>query len=124
MPMTSDRERLEKEWQVLYENLLSYLSRFGEDNAFGAGDFWVRDDQWGAIEQVVFVFNLDLFTAPIVSDIQRMLADFPDWTVLLVVDVVGKEKEWPRMGITVRRDEIIDDLRREYLPERLQQLRF
>ena len=33
------------------------------------------------------------------------------------VDVVGKEKEWPAMGLIIHDDEIIDDLKRDFLPE-------
>ena len=119
----TDQERLETKWLVLYKRLLSYLGKFGRDDAFGKGDFWVRDEQWGAIEHVVLIFNLDLLAVPIISKIQQFLADLPEWTVLLVIDVVGKEKEWPRMGVTVRQHEILDDLARSYLPERLQRMR-
>jgi hypothetical protein len=35
----------------------------------------------------------------------------------MAVDVPGKEKEWPRMGLTIRKHEIIDGLRRDLMPE-------
>lgn len=114
----SDQERLEKEWLVLYKRLLSYFGKIGIEE----GDFWVRDEQWGAIEHVVLIHNLHLLTVPIILEVQRLISDFPNWTILLVVDVIGKEKEWPRMGVTIRQHEILDDLARSYLPERLQRL--
>ena len=33
------------------------------------------------------------------------------------VDVIAKEDEWPPMGLIIHDDEIIDDLRRDLLPE-------
>jgi hypothetical protein len=32
------------------------------------------------------------------------------------VDIVGKEDEWPGMGVIVARQEIEDDLQRAFLP--------
>ena len=46
-----------------------------------------------------------------------MLIAYPDWEIMFRVDVPGKENDWPAMGVIIHDDEIIDDLRREFLPE-------
>lgn len=52
----------------------------------------------------------------IVKSLQALLADYPEWEITVRVDVPGKEKSWPGMGPIIACDEIIDELRREYLP--------
>lgn len=52
----------------------------------------------------------------IIKTLQGLLKDFPNWTIIMAVDVLGKE-HWPSMGVTIRAHEIIDDLLRQYLPE-------
>jgi hypothetical protein len=56
--------------------------------------------------------------------LQRLLADAPGWEILVAIDVPGTERTWPRMGLVVRRDEIIDNLRRDVLPEPYRSLSF
>ena len=48
---------------------------------------------------------------------QALLADFPEWDITARVDVIGKEKVWPGMGLLITSTQIIDDLQREFLPE-------
>jgi predicted phage gp36 major capsid-like protein len=49
---------------------------------------------------------------------------YPDWEIMMRVDVIGKENEWPAMGVIIHDDEIIDDLKREFLPEEFRSLRY
>jgi hypothetical protein len=105
-------------WSTLYGDLVRYFAKLGTEDHCGRGDFWVVNDYYGWPEHRVFMFNLDLLTLQAISDIQKMLPSAPGWCVTFVVDVVAKENEWPPMGVTIRKSEIIDALLRDYLPER------
>jgi len=52
-----------------------------------------------------------------------LLTDYPDWKIVMSVDIPGKES-WPAMGIVIERDKIIDGLQRSYLPPEYQSLKF
>ena len=67
--------------------------------------------------QKLEVQNLSLLQPHIIKSLQVLLVGYPDWEIMFRVDVIGKENEWPAMGLIIHEDEIIDDLHREYLPE-------
>jgi hypothetical protein len=49
--------------------------------------------------------------------LQALAVSFPDWEITMRVDVRGKESVRPPMGLIIHDDGIIDDLKREYLPD-------
>lgn len=118
--MTAEDDRRDKIWSRLYRQLVDFFEHYGAEDACGRGDFWVVDDNYGWRRHFVYLFNLDLLTPSITKAVQRFLDDYPGWDIVFVVDVVGKEKEWPPMGVTIRKHEIIDGLQRQYLPARFQ----
>lgn len=118
--MTSEDEIRDKIWSRLYRQLVGFFEHYGLEDACGRGDFWVVDDNYGWRRHYVYLFNLDLLTPSIVKAVHRFLDDYSGWEIVLVVDVVEKEKEWPPMGVTIRKHEIIDGLQRQYLPARFQ----
>jgi hypothetical protein len=117
--MPVDRKELqEREWVVLHQRIDDLLGRFGTKDAFRRGDYWIRDDNWGRYEHSVEIQNLDLLNPVIIGALRKIVAGFPDWEVVISLDVPGTEDRWPRMGVVVLPDKIIDGLRRDYLPER------
>lgn len=120
----SDEAIQDRDWQALHDLVTTLLDRHGVKDAFGKGDYWLVDDNWGSTVQQVEFQNLDLFTPVIIRELQEALADYPRWSITIRVDVVGKEKEWPGMGIIIYPNEIIDELQRDYLPERFRDLIF
>src|SRR5262245_48887641 len=115
--MTSDlRARQGLEWKILHDRITETLDRYGTKDAFGKGDYWLLDDNWGRWRQELEIQNLSLLRPQIVDMLRALLAPYPDWEITLRVDVSGKEKEWPAMGVIIHDDEIIDDLQREFLP--------
>jgi hypothetical protein len=52
------------------------------------------------------------------------LNDFPEWEIIVVVDIPGKERVWPPMGLTIRKHEIVDRLQREFLPVEFRSLAY
>lgn len=108
--------RQTREWQELYDNVQGVLRPLGHEDGAGRGDYWVLDDNWGpdVNYQQVLVFNLDLIRPEIVSALRRLLNDYPDWQIAMAIDV--PTEAWPSMGLTIRKHEIIDGLKREYFP--------
>jgi hypothetical protein len=104
------------EWRALHDRITEVLDRFGKKDAFGDGDYWLLDDDWGRFTQEVEVQNLALLQAHIVRLLHALLADYPDWQVIIRVDRPEKKGIWPGMGLIVRDDEIVDELCREFLP--------
>jgi hypothetical protein len=52
-----------------------------------------------------------------------LLIEYPNWEITLTLK--GSEEESrPAMGLVIRDDEIIDGLRREYLPAAFQSLQY
>lgn len=61
--------------------------------------------------------KLTLFRPEVIRELRGLLADLSDWEIAVAVDVLGTEKSWPQMGLTIRKHEIVDGLQRQYLPE-------
>jgi hypothetical protein len=116
--MTTELEaKQERDWQILHDRITATLDRFGQKNAFGKGDYWLVDDNWGRFQQQLEFQNLNLLQPHIIKALQELLAGYPDWEITVRIDVPGKEKIWPGMGIIIYNDEIIDELQRQYFPE-------
>lgn len=114
----------EKSWALLYGKIIELLSQFGREDALGKGDYLVVDDNYGWQRHTVEIHNLSVLTPDVARRLQRLLRDFPDWEIVLAIDVPGTENAWPRMGVTIRAHEIVDELRREYLPREFEQVQF
>jgi hypothetical protein len=114
--MSTDPDQ-EREWQTLQDRIIDLLQRFGRKDAFGDGDYWLLDDNWGRHRQELEIQNLNLLQPHIIKSLQALLADLPNWYITAQVDVSGKEDIWPGMGVIIYPDEIVDELRREFLPE-------
>jgi len=123
--MTTDSESLqEREWEILHDRIDALLGRFGTKNAFRRGDYWIRDDNWGLHEHSIEIQNLALLEPAIVESLRRIVSDYPDWEIVVSVDVPGTENAWPRMGIVVQPNKIIDGLQRDFLPEPFRSLHY
>jgi hypothetical protein len=112
-----DLVRQEAEWTVLHDRIGDVLDQCGKRDAFGRGDYWLVDENLGVYRHKLEVQNLNLLQPHIIKSLQVLLQGYPDWEIMFRVDVPGKEKEWPAMGVIIHDDEIIDDLQREFLPE-------
>lgn len=123
--MADDKSAIqEQQWLVLHDRITEVLDRFGRKDAFGKGDYWLVDDNWGWYRQQVEIQNLDLLKPHIIRRLRALLADFPDWDITVRVDVPGTEERWPGMGLVIYHDEIVDELRREFLPAEFGEIRY
>lgn len=122
----TDNEQAEQErvWGLLFDRIGEVLKKFGKEDAFGKADYLLVDDNFGFHRHTVELQNLQMLQPVLVESLQQLIGDLPKWEIVLAVDVPGKEGIWPHMGITIRKDEIIDGLRRDYLPSEFRNLAF
>lgn len=115
-------KRRRREWGTLQATLGSLLKKYGKTDALGHGDCWLLDDDMGNWTQSVFFWKVKLLKTDLVLQLWALLDDYPDWTIVITLDVPGKR--WPEMGLIVHKDGIQDDLVRDVLPAYAADLRF
>lgn len=76
------------EWRRLYEALFDLLSEYGrcdrEKWPHGQQDFWVLDDDRGALLQNVEIYRVEMLCPALIKRIQRLLATkFRVWQVVI-----------------------------------------
>jgi hypothetical protein len=82
------------------------------------------DDNLGIPRHKIEIQSLQMLRPAVVRSLQQVLNEFPNWEIVIAVDVPGTESKWPRMGVTVRRDEIVDDLQRKFLPKEFEGIEY
>jgi len=120
--MSEDNAQQEREWSVLYAGILEKLSQFGKGDRFGKADYLLVDDNYGWLRHTIEIHGLRMLQPVVIKSLQALLREFPKWEIVIAVDIPGTEKTWPRMGLTVRAEKIVDDLRREFLPDEFRRL--
>lgn len=124
MSMTDQETEQERAWGVLYDRIIEVLQQFGREDYCGRADYLLVDDNYGFDRHKMEVQNLNMFRPNVIRLLQQILGDFPNWEIVMAVDVPGTEGRWPRMGLTVRSNEIIDDLQRNVLPKEFENFRY
>jgi hypothetical protein len=119
-----NRTEQERTWGILYAKILKILHEFGTENQFGKGDYLVAADNYGWPRHTIEIHKLHMLQPAIVNQLQALLREFAGWEIVVAVDVPGTENLWPRMGLTIRAHEIIDDLQRQYLPVETQHIQY
>lgn len=82
------------------------------------------DDNWGRFKHRVEVQTLDLLKPAVIKSLQKLLAGYPDWEIVVAVDIPEKKDVWPGMGLVIAENEIVDELEREYLPREFKDLMY
>jgi hypothetical protein len=114
-------------FERLYPRVDALLERFGRPDFLPGqpeGDFCVHGDYSEYPQVVVFVHNLELLRQPVVRTLQQLLKEYPGWQIDLMVTLWDHLKDWPNMGISIRGNEIVDDLQRQYFPKDFQDLAY
>ncbi len=111
-------------WSILYDGAQKILRRRGREDAFGRGDYWILEDNYGPPQHKIYINNLRMLDSEIVRALQTLLTPYPDWSWVVALDVSAVGDAWPEMGLIVRRDEIVDGLQRDYFPEEFRGLRY
>ena len=110
--------------EMLYVRLKDTLDELGREDWLGHADYWIVSDNWGIPQHKLYITNLDLLAPSVVKLLQGTLTDCPDWEIVVAVDLKVKGCLWPNMGLTIRPDEIIDELQREYFPKQYQWIKY
>src|SRR5271156_3304698 len=115
-------------FERLSQRVEKLLEQFGRPDFLPRqrqGDFLVHGDYSEYPQVVVFIHNLELLRRPVVNVLQGLLKELPGWQVDLMVALWDHlDGDWPNMGISIRANEIIDDLQRQYFPKEYQDLAF
>jgi hypothetical protein len=124
MDRVKDVANQEREWATLYRRLDGVMRQYGRADGMGRGDYWIVDDNWGTRQQKLYVNNLKLLAPRIVKKLQALVVEFPDWEIIVSVDIGAPGKTWPPMGLIIRPKEIIDGLQRAYFPKEFQSIKY
>ncbi|MFL9828982.1 hypothetical protein, partial [Rhodoplanes sp. SY1] len=118
----SDDDRQSELWSMMFSRIAGVMRKYGIEDPFANGDYFVFDENWGPAENKVEINNLALLRPAIIKELQSLLHDVPNWRIIVLVDIREKEGLWPPMGLIIRRDEIIDGLQRDLFPTEFQDL--
>ncbi len=128
---TINKDRAYEEQVELFERLYNrvehLLENFGRPDYlpdYPQGDYSVHGDYTGYPQVVIFVRNLELLKPEIVSQLQRLVQEFPGWQIVMTVAVRGHDGDWPDMGLYVRPHEIIDGLQRQFFPTEFKDIEY
>jgi len=108
-------------WKELFNETESLLKDFAYQGLIGLDDFWIVDEDWGW-DVLQVELPLSLAWPPLAKKLQSILARYPDWRI--TIRLSGREQGWPGMGIVISRNNIIDDLKREYFPIQFHNMAF
>jgi hypothetical protein len=91
----------DKEWAPLYESLKKSLAQLGQEDAFGDGDYWLVDDDYGGTAQKLCIHKLTYLSSHLIATIQTVLKSFPAWHVLVQLETEIDGQPTPPEGIVV-----------------------
>jgi hypothetical protein len=114
--MVEQETQQEREWEILYDRIDGVVRKFGSESHVRNGDYMLLDENWGLHQHKIEIQNLNMLKSDVIQSLRGLLADFPNWEILVSVDIPGTEMTWPRMGLIIRSDQVVDGLERQYLP--------
>lgn len=82
-----NNEEREQQWTSLYETLRQTLAPLGTENAFGEGDYWLVDDDYGDTAQKVCVWRPSFLTTEVVKLTQKALSKYNQWRVMVQLEI-------------------------------------
>ena len=124
--MTLDpREAQRREWVALYDRSRQVLLQFGEeDDPPERKDFLLVDDNLGLFQHRIETSNPELVKPVVINSLQKVLAGYPNWEIVIALGSPEKEASRPGMCVVIRDDEIIDGLQRQYLPKEFEAIAY
>ena len=124
--MSQDVEAKELEtFEKVYQEVRKLLRRFGTpDSLLRVGDYSVYGAYWGYPQVKVSIGKLNLLCPQVIKSLQKILMKYPGWEFVVAVANLDMGKDWPEMGLIVRRHEIIDGLQRQHFPKEFREFRY
>lgn len=96
-----------QEWEALYAEIRATLAALGREDAFGEGDFWVVDDDWGGFRHKVCVTRLAFLTPSLAQAVQGVLRRMHlPWEVILALDFPDAARPPDGEGVLVSKSSI------------------
>jgi hypothetical protein len=114
----------EETWELLYKKIVAALASFGVEDHFGNADYLLVDDNYGSPRHTIEIHKLRMLDPVLVCQLRELLDGLEGWEIVISVDVPGTEGKWPPMGLIIRKHEVIDGLRREFLPDEFRSVAF
>jgi hypothetical protein len=124
--MSADlKVRQEEEWIALYKQIRQLLQQFGEEDDGGKRkDYLLVDDNLGLWQHKVETSDLRMVKPAVVKSLQKLLLGYQNWEIVIGVGNPESGGKWPKMGLVIRDDEIIDGLQRQYFPNEFQSIEY
>jgi hypothetical protein len=103
--LPDDAER-RKRWEILYEKLSKSLGALGQENAYGNGDFWIVDDDYGDTAHKLCLTKLSFLQPQVIKAIQSSLRSYSDWRVLVQMEAELNGEQLPPEGLMIYADHV------------------
>lgn len=99
-----------EEWSKLYDELQQLLVRHGQEDAYGDGDFWLVDDNYGSPQHKVCVSRVSFLTKIMASEVQQKLRAYSlPWEVIFAFDPRDERLDLSDLGVVVHKADIQED---------------
>jgi len=92
------------EWKILYAAVRQVCAKYGKEDPYGAGDYWVVDDNWGGVSQKLVVTSPTFLTPKLVRELAECIVKTKLYgaQVLVALDfnLSGRDAA-PMMGLII-----------------------
>ena len=95
-----------KQWASLYGTLSKSLALLGTENAFGEGDYWIVDDNYGDATHKLCVHRLSFLRPQLVDAVREALKPYPQWRVLVQMEIELNGTPIPSEGVIIYADHV------------------
>jgi hypothetical protein len=103
----TEQDRQRQEWEALYSEVQALLTKYGKEDQYGNGDFWIVDDNYGLSQHKVCVFQVSFITRPLALEVQRALRKHSlPWEVLFAFDKPDSRRDPNDLGVSVHKSKI------------------
>jgi hypothetical protein len=80
------------EWSDFYGYIFTEMKIYGINDAFGSGDFWVHDDDWGGKFVKIIIFKIEILYIINFERIRMEIHDkFPKFTAIFALDLIKED---------------------------------
>lgn len=100
------------------------LEQYGKHDSLDPGDYSIYEDYLGFPQVKVSIANLKMLEPVVIQRLQQLIRTYPDWEIAVAVVHRPNYRDWPEMGLYIRRNEIIDGLQRRYFPREFQNIEY
>lgn len=102
-----NNEERDQQWSSLHEVLRQTLAPFGIESAFGEGDYWLLDDDYGDTTQKVCVWRPSFLSSELIELIQQVLSQYSQWRVMIQLELEVNGSVDSSNGFVVYPDRVI-----------------